>query len=384
MAETTVLRLENVTLRFRGLTILDDVSLDVAPGELLALIGPNGAGKTSVLNCISGIYRSTGGRILLGEQDINGRRPHEIACLGVARTFQHAELFPDMTVLENVLVGRHASVRTGPLAEGMFLPGVRREEIRNREAVEEVLDFVELQRYRHKPVGSLPFGIQKIVGFARALAYEPRILLLDEPCAGLNREDRENLARYIMRIQHEKRLAMIWVEHDMQMVADLAERIYVLDYGQILAHGDPVSVLGDARVIEAYIGHSAPSEASVEVDREHEIQIRLLQAVRDAATEQRDKVAVHDVLAQLDSYSRMHFSSEELLMKLYAYPDAEVHADEHIEMMESLERMTNSCLIGEHEPMRLMAVELERYLLEHIGARDKEFSEFLESLRAAA
>src|SRR5690606_21090708 len=124
-----------------------------------------------------------------------------------------------------------------------------------------VLDFVELQRYRHQTVGSLPFGIQKIVGFARALAYEPNVLLLDEPCAGLNREDRENLARYIMRIQHEKRLAMIWVEHDMQMVADLADRICVLDYGQILAHGDPDSVLGDSRVIEAYIGHSTPDEA---------------------------------------------------------------------------------------------------------------------------
>lgn len=384
MAESAALTLENVTLRFRGLTILDGVSVEVAPGELLALIGPNGAGKTSVLNCISGIYRITSGRILLGAQDLRGRHSHEVACLGVARTFQHGELFPEMTVLENVLVGRHAAVRTRPLAEGLFLPAVRREEIRNREVVEEVLDFVELQRYRNKTVGSLPFGIQKIVGFARALAYGPKVLLLDEPCAGLNREDREDLARYIMRIQHEKRLAMIWVEHDMQMVADLADRICVLDYGQVLAQGEPARVLGDTRVIEAYIGHSTPDEASLEVDREHEIQIRLLEAVKAATSGRSRDGALREILAQLGSYSRMHFSSEELLMEIYDYPDAGIHAEEHAQMMESLDRMADSSLIGEYESTRRMAVELERYLLEHIGARDRAFSEFLESLRVAA
>lgn len=384
MAELAALTLDDVTLRFRGLTILDGVSMEVAPGELLALIGPNGAGKTSVLNCISGIYRSTSGRILLGAQDLRGRHSYEIACLGVARTFQHGELFPDMTVLENVLVGRHAAVRTHLLAESLFLPGVRREEIRNREVVEEVLDFVELQRYRNKAVGSLPFGIQKIVGFARALAYEPKVLLLDEPCAGLNREDREDLARYIMRIQHEKHLAMIWVEHDMQMVADLADRICVLDYGQVLAQGEPMEVLGDVRVIEAYIGHSKPEEASLEVGREHEIQIRLLKAVKAVMSRSGDEVAALDIIAQLGSYSRMHFSSEELLMKLYGYPDAGIHAEEHAQMMESLDCMADSTRSGEHESARRMAAELERYLLEHIGVRDRAFSRFLESLRMAA
>lgn len=155
------LTLESITLKFGGLTILNEVSLQVKEGELLALIGPNGAGKTSILNSISGIYRISSGRIRFGGHDISGLQPHQVAQLGIARTFQHAELFPEMTVLDNILVGRHAAVHTNPLAEGLFLPNVRREEIRNREIVEDVLDFVELERYRHKAVGSLPFGIQK-------------------------------------------------------------------------------------------------------------------------------------------------------------------------------------------------------------------------------
>ena len=254
MASAAQLRLEQVTLAFGGLKVLDGVSLAVEPAELLALIGPNGAGKTSILNCVSGIYRPGAGRILLDGRDIAGLKPHAIARLGIARTFQHAELFSDMSVLENVLVGRHAKMRARPLAAGLFLPAVRREEVEHRNAVEKILDFVELERFRHRPVSSLPFGIQKIVGFARALALEPKILLLDEPCAGLNREEREDLARHILRIKHEAGIAMVWVEHDMQMVADLADRLYVLDYGQLLAEGDPQTVLHDPRVVEAYVG----------------------------------------------------------------------------------------------------------------------------------
>jgi branched-chain amino acid transport system ATP-binding protein len=247
------LEIEALTLAFGGLTVLDGISLAVETGELFALIGPNGAGKTSVLNCVSGIYRGQG-QIRVRGTDIAGREPHAIARLGLARTFQHGELFPQMSVLDNLLTGRHARIRTNPLAEMLFLPSVRREEVRHREAVERIIEFVELERYRHAPVAGLPFGIQKIVGFARALALEPTILMLDEPSAGLNRDEREDLARFILRIKHELGITMIWIEHDLQMVADLADRIHVLDYGRTLAEGVPAQVLNDARVVAAYIG----------------------------------------------------------------------------------------------------------------------------------
>jgi branched-chain amino acid transport system ATP-binding protein len=257
MADGATLKLADVSLAFGGLKVLEGVSLATRSGELLALIGPNGAGKTSVLNCVCGIYRPTAGRIAFDAVDITRARPHRIARLGIARTFQHGELFPHMTVIENLLVARHAQLRTGLLAEGLFLPRVRREEAAHRRAVEEVLEFVELERHRHERVDALPFGTQKIVGFARALAMQPKILLLDEPSAGLNREEREDLARHILRIKHELGISMIWVEHDMQMVADLADRIYVLDYGVQLAEGAPEAVLRDPRVVAAYLGSSA-------------------------------------------------------------------------------------------------------------------------------
>lgn len=249
------IEIKNLTLRFGGLTVLEDVSFAVEAGELFALIGPNGAGKTSLLNCISGIYGGTG-KVLFRGENIGGRRPHEIARLGIARTFQHGELFPQMTVVENLLAGRHARIQTHPIAEMLFLPSVRREEVRQREAVERIIDLVELEPYRHTSVGGLPFGVQKIVGFARALALDPTLLLLDEPSAGLNREEREDLARFILRIKHELNIAMIWIEHDMQMVADLADRIHVLNYGRTLAEGAPNDVLNDPRVIVAYLGRS--------------------------------------------------------------------------------------------------------------------------------
>ena len=233
--------------------MLDDVSFTVAPGELFALIGPNGAGKTSVFNCISGIYRGAGS-IRFRSEDIAGLPPHEIAKLGLARTFQHGEVFPQMSVLDNLLAGRHARIRSNPLAEMLFLPSVRRAEIAHREAVERVVDLVELERHRHAPVGSLPFGLQKIVGFARALALEPAIMLLDEPSAGLNRDEREHLARFILRIKYELGMTMIWIEHDMQMIADLADRIHVLDYGRTIAEGAPGTVLSNPDVLAAYLG----------------------------------------------------------------------------------------------------------------------------------
>ena len=247
------IEIEGLTLRFGGLVVLDGISFAVEPGELFALIGPNGAGKTSVLNCISGLYRG-GGAIRFRGQELGGRSPHDIARLGIARTFQHGELFADMTVIENLLTGRHARVRSNPLAEMLFLPGVRREEVRQREAVEKIIEFVELERFRHVAVGALPFGTQKLVGFARALALEPALLLLDEPSAGLNRDEREDLARFILRIKHRLGIPMIWIEHDMQMVADLADRIYVLDHGEPIAEGPPAQVLADPEVVRAYLG----------------------------------------------------------------------------------------------------------------------------------
>jgi branched-chain amino acid transport system ATP-binding protein len=247
------LEVDKLTLRFGGLTVLSGVSFAVQKAELFALIGPNGAGKTSVLNCISGLYPGEGTIRFRGES-IAGKTPHHVARLGIARTFQHGELFPHMTVAENLLTGRHARIRTNPLQEMFFSRSTRREEIAHREAVEKIIDFVELERYRNAQVANLPFGIQKIVGFARALAMEPAILLLDEPSAGLNRDERENLARFILRIKHELGLAMIWIEHDMQMVADLSDRLHVLEHGRSVAEGSADKVLKDPKVIAAYLG----------------------------------------------------------------------------------------------------------------------------------
>ncbi len=232
--------------------VLDGVSLAVERGELLALIGPNGAGKTSLLNCISGLYRPSAGAVRFGGRDLVGMRPHQIAALGVARTFQHGELFPHLTVVENLLVGRHARMRTGAArARRGSPPAVRREEVEHREAVERDSRFRGTRAASARAgVGACRSGAQKLVGFARALAMEPAVLLLDEPSAGLNRDEREDLARFILRIKHELALPMIWIEHDMQMVADLADRLHVLDYGRTLAAGTADAVLRDPRVVE--------------------------------------------------------------------------------------------------------------------------------------
>jgi branched-chain amino acid transport system ATP-binding protein len=255
MAEN--LKVENLALAFGGLQVLQNVSFETRAGELLCLIGPNGAGKTSILNCICGLYRPGHGRISFGASDLTGMAPHRIARLGLARTFQHGELFAHLTVIENLLVARHSKFATHLIWEGLFTRGVLAEEAAHRKAVEEVLDFTDLERYRHETVGGLPFGVQKIVGFARALAMQPRIMLLDEPSAGLNRDEREDLARHILRIKHELGIPMIWVEHDMQMVSDLADRLYVLDHGEPIAEGAPAEVLADRRVVEAYLGSQA-------------------------------------------------------------------------------------------------------------------------------
>lgn len=247
------LEVDRVSLAFGGLKVLDEVSLSVKQGELLALIGPNGAGKTTVFNCISGIYRPSG-NIRFKGRDILGMRPHDIAALGIMRTFQHAEIFQRMSVMDNLMTARHRKVQTNALAEMLGLPSVLREEARHRAEVDRIIDLVELDRYRDALVGNLPYGIQKLVGFGRALAAEPAILLLDEPSAGLTRDEREDLAYFILKTQEELAISIIWIEHDMQMVADLADRIHVLDYGRSLADGAPEAVLNDEEVIKAYLG----------------------------------------------------------------------------------------------------------------------------------
>jgi branched-chain amino acid transport system ATP-binding protein len=247
------LEVENLNLRFGGLIVLEGLSFAVEPGELFALIGPNGAGKTSAFNCISRIYKGEG-HIRFRGQDISSLSPRTVARLGIARTFQHVELFPRMSVLDNIMTGRHARLSTNPVQRILFTPAVQREEVKHREAVERIIEFVELEGVRHAHAGALPFGIQKIVGLARALALEPSLLLLDEPSAGLTRDERDDLARFILRIKHDLKLPIIWIEHDMQMVADLADRVHVLNYGRTLARGPPDEVLRSPEVISAYLG----------------------------------------------------------------------------------------------------------------------------------
>jgi branched-chain amino acid transport system ATP-binding protein len=246
--------IENVSLRFSGIVALDDVSLSVEPRQLMAVIGPNGAGKTSLLNCITGAYRPNAGRIRFQGADTTRMPPHAAAKRGIARTFQHNELFPQLTTLENLLLGRHVALDHDLISAGLFFGRCRNWEIAQREKVEEVIEFFELEPYRRLPVGDLPYGIQKIIGLARAFAAEPKLMLLDEPSAGLNRQEKEDLARYLTRLRHEFAPAMLWIEHDMQLVRDLADRVFVLHYGKMLASGSPEEVLADPRVIEAYLG----------------------------------------------------------------------------------------------------------------------------------
>jgi branched-chain amino acid transport system ATP-binding protein len=248
------LSLDGVTLRFAGVTALRDVSFDVRPGELFSVIGPNGAGKTSLFNSINQVYVPDQGDILWKGESLMGLKPNQTAELGIARTFQNIALFPHMTVIENLLTGRHVRMRTSWLAGSVWLGKAKREEIENREIVEDIIDFLEIEQWRKYPVGLLPYGVQKRVELGRALAMDPELLLLDEPVAGMNLEETEDMARFILDIQDELGIAIILVEHDMGLVMDIADRILVVDFGKPIAIGTPSEVQHNPNVVNAYLG----------------------------------------------------------------------------------------------------------------------------------
>jgi branched-chain amino acid transport system ATP-binding protein len=246
--------LRDVTLRFAGLTALRDVSFDVAAGELFAVIGPNGAGKTSLFNCVSGVYRPQHGQVVLDGVSISGWPPHRIAAAGVARTFQNVEVFPTMTVIENLTLGRYNHQRAGLLRGALFIGPAVREEVANRAKVEEIIELLEIEHLRHSLVGSLPHGLRKRVELGRALAMEPRLLLLDEPVAGMNQEETEDMVRLVLDVRDELGTTIVLVEHDMGVVMDVSDRVAVLNFGEVIAVGTPSQVANDESVIASYLG----------------------------------------------------------------------------------------------------------------------------------
>lgn len=254
------LEVKTLTLRFGGITALNEIDLKVSTGELVAVIGPNGAGKTSLLNCITGYYKPQEGRIFFNGEDITHLKTHHLTELGIGRTYQNIELFPGMTVLSNMLLARHIHCNYSVGRASFFLKSVRKEEVRHRRVLEEVIDFLEMQSIRKQLVGSLPYGMRKRVELGRALALEPKLLILDEPFAGMTLEEKEDMVRFLRELHEAWGQTMILVEHDMSVVMSISQRVMVLDFGVKIAEGSPDHVQNHPEVIKAYLGDTATIE----------------------------------------------------------------------------------------------------------------------------
>ena len=253
-ARRAELEVKNVTLNFGGVMALHDVNLTVHTGEFVSVIGPNGAGKTSLMNCITGYYHPSKGEILFNGEKVAGQHPHEVTKLGIGRTYQNIELFPGMTVLANMLLARHLHCNYSLGVASVFSSGVRKEEERHRRILEELIDFLEMQPIRKKPVGSLPYGLRKRVELGRALALEPKLLVLDEPFAGMTLEEKEDMVRFLLELNSAWGQTMVLVEHDMSIVMSVSQRIMVLNFGERIAEGTPEAIQNHPEVIKAYLG----------------------------------------------------------------------------------------------------------------------------------
>ncbi|HSV45699.1 MAG TPA: ABC transporter ATP-binding protein [Ramlibacter sp.] len=252
--DQALLEVRNISLRFGGVAALTDISFDVREGEIRSIIGPNGAGKSSMLNCINGVYRPQQGTIALAGRTFHHMSPHAVACMGVARTFQNLALFKGMSVLDNIMAGRNLRMKSNLLLQALHWGPARREEAAHRLEAERIIDFLEIQPWRKSPVAQLPYGLQKRVDLGRALAMQPRLLLLDEPMAGMNHEEKRDMCRFILEVNAQFQTTIVLIEHDMGVVMDISDRVVVLDYGKKIGDGTPAQVRDNPDVVRAYLG----------------------------------------------------------------------------------------------------------------------------------